>query len=120
MTLTEIPQHTARADALVASVSADGMTAVVRLRGEADLFTLPVVVDVLARVTADYDGPVVVDLSETAFIDTGTVRALVQAWELLDDRGRTLTLRAPSSGAIRVLGLLGLSHLVEIDRIRAT
>jgi len=119
MTLAELAQPTVPAAALVASVSADGMPTVVTLRGEADLFTLPVVVDVLVRVIADHDGPVIVDLADTEFIDTGTVRALARAWQFLNDRGRTLTLRSPSRVAVRVLGLLGLSHLIEPDRMTA-
>lgn len=119
MTLTELAQPTIPAAPLIASVSADGLAKVVTLRGEADLFTLPVVVDVLARVIADSDGPVIVDLSDTEFIDTATVRALARAWQFLNDRGRTLTLRSPSRVATRVLGVLGLDHLVEPDRMTA-
>ena len=119
MTLTEFAQPTVPADALVASVCADGMATVVTLRGEADIFTLPVVVNVLARAIADHDGPIIVDLVYTEFIDTGSVRALARAWQVLNDRGRTLTLRSPSRGAGRVLGLLGLSQLIEPDGIAA-
>jgi anti-anti-sigma factor len=113
MTLTEIAQPTVDAAALVASVSADGTAAVITLRGEADVFTLPVVIDALVRVIADSDGPVIVDLAQTEFIDTCTVRALARASLDLDRRGRTLTLRRPSKIALRVLMLLGHSHLIE-------
>lgn len=113
MTLTELSQPTIPAAALVAAVSADGIATVITLRGEADAFTLPVVVDVLSRAIAASDGPVVVDLAETDFIDTRTVSALARAWQFLNDRGRMLTLRSPSRVAARVLGVLGLSHLVE-------
>lgn len=60
MTLTEFAHCTVPAPPLVASVSTDGTSTVVILREEADLFTLPVVVDVLARVIADSDGPLTV------------------------------------------------------------
>lgn len=119
MTLTELAHCTVPAAPLVASVSADGTSTVVILRGEADLFTLPVVVDVLARVIADSDGPVIVDLSDTEFIDTATVRALARARQILNDRGRTLTLRSPSKVAARVVGLLGFARLIEPDRMTA-
>ena len=111
MTLTERPQSTG--PALAAAVSTEGTATVVRLQGEADLFTLPIVVDVLSRVIADFDGPVVVDLGDITFVDAGTVLALARAWQFLDDRGRELTLRSPSRMAVRVLGLLQLSHLLE-------
>lgn len=119
MTLTELSQPTIPAAALVASVSTVGTATIVRLRGEADVFTLPVVVDALARAIADSEGPVIVDLADTGFIDTGTVRAIARAWQFLDGRQRTLTLRSPSRIAVRVLGVLGLSHLIEPDRMTA-
>lgn len=112
MTLTELAQPTDSAAILSMSVSSEGAATVIALRGEADLFTLPVLVDVLARVIADHDGPVIVDLAQTEFIDTGTVRALARAWQFLDARGRALTLRSPSRVAVRVLTFFELSHLV--------
>ena len=119
MALTESMHPTVPTAVLTASTSTEGTAVIVTLRGEADLFTLPVVIDALARVIADHDGPVIIDLAPTDFIDTGTVRALARAWRLLNDRGRTLTLRSPSKVAVRVLGLLGLAHLIEPDRLTA-
>lgn len=116
MTLTELAQPTLPAAPLVASVSTEGAATVVTLRGEADLFTLPIVVDVLARAIADHDGPVIVDLALTEFIDSGTVRTLARAWTFLDDRGRKLTVRSPSTMAVRMLELFGLTHRIEPDR----
>ena len=112
MTLTQLAPAPPAAG-LVVSVSSDAVGTVVTLRGEADVFTLPLVVDVLTSAIADHDGPIIVDLTETDFIDVGNVRALARAWRFLDDRGRTLTLRSPSRAATRVLELLGLSPLIE-------
>jgi len=75
MKLTELAQPTVSPGALVASLSADSMATVVTLRGEADVSTLPIVVNVLARAIGDNDGPVAVDLAYTEFIDTGSVCA---------------------------------------------
>jgi anti-sigma B factor antagonist len=113
MTLTELAQSPRPADALMASLATEGDSTVVALRGEADLFTLPALVDVLARVIADHDGPVVIDLAGIAFIETGGIRALSRAAEFLGDRGRELTVRSPSQIAVRILTLLELSHLIE-------
>ena len=116
MTLQEIARPTRPVfDCPVASVSADGAATVVAIHGEADLFTLPAVVEVLARAIADSDGPVVIDLGQTEFIDTATLRAVGRAWEFLGDRGRALTVRSPSGVAVRMMALLGLSALVEED-----
>jgi anti-anti-sigma factor len=113
MTLTRLEQSTLPTDALVASLSTEGDSTVVALRGEADVSTLPVIVDVLARVIADHDGPVVIDLAEIAFIDTGSIRALARAEAFLGGRGRELTLRSPSRMAVRMVTLLELAHLIE-------
>lgn len=95
------------------SISAEGGITVIALRGEADVATLAVVADALARVIADEQGDVVVDLAETGFIDIATLRALMRAKEVLDWGGRQLTLRSPSRIADRVLTVLGVSHLVS-------
>jgi anti-sigma B factor antagonist len=112
MTLTDA-QSTLPTDALVASLSTEDDATVLALRGEADLFTLPAIVDVLARVIADHDGPVVIDLADIAFIDTASIRAVARTAAFLRHRGRELTLRSPSRIAARVLTLLELSPLIE-------
>jgi anti-anti-sigma factor len=117
MTLTELAQSCAPT-ALAASFSAEGCVAVVSLRGEADVFTLPIVVDALARVIAASDSAVVVDLTHTVFIDSGAALAFARAGQFLDERGRTLTLRSPSRMATRVLSLLELTHLIAPDPVR--
>ena len=91
----------------------EGATTIVALRGEADIATLPVVVDALARVIADRDGDVVVDLAQTDFMDTAALRAVLVAREELHAGERQLTLRSPSRIAVRLLGVFGLSHLVR-------
>ena len=96
---------------LVARVFAEGEVTVVAFRGEADCATVPVVVDTLSGVIADRAGDIVVDLSETEFIDTATMRAVLRARETLGDGGRHLTLRSPSRIAGRLLGIFGLDHL---------
>lgn len=90
----------------------DGSTLVV-LRGEADVYTAPVVVQALARVISERDGSVVVDLAQTDFIDTAALRAVLRARQVLADGERQLTLRSPSKAARRVLSVYGLSHLVS-------
>lgn len=94
-------------------MATEGASTVVAFRGEADLFTLPVLVDALTRSIADSDGLVVIDLAEIAFIDTGGIRALARAAAFLSDRGRELTVRSPPRIAARILTLLELSHLIE-------
>lgn len=89
-----------------------GFTLVV-LRGEADIHTVPVVVDTLARVISERDGDVVVDLAQTNFIDTAALRAVLRARQILAGAERQLTLRSPSTVAARLLSVFGLSYLVS-------
>lgn len=93
-------------------MSAEGATTVLALRGEADIATVPVVVDTLARVISDQDGDVVVDLAQTDFMDTAALRAVLRAREELHGGERQLTLRSPSRIAARLLAVFGLSQLV--------
>lgn len=98
---------------LEVSLSAEGRTTVVVLRGEADVATLPAMVGALARVIADSEGDVVVDLAHVEFMDTATIRAVVRARAVLVGDGRQLTLRSPSRIAARVLAVFGLTELVS-------
>lgn len=90
----------------------EGGSTVVVLRGEADVYTVQVVVDALARVISQRDGSIVVDLAQTTFIDTAALRAVLRAREVLAGGERQLTLRSPSRAAHRVLSVFGLSHLL--------
>jgi anti-anti-sigma factor len=93
--------------------SAEGASTVVALRGEADLSTRAVLADALSRVVAFGDGDVVVDLAETAFIDSAGARTLAMAHQLLQRRDRALSFRSPSTKATQLLGLFGLTDLID-------
>ena len=113
MALTELARPRYQLARFEAPVSVEGAAVVVALRGEADLFTLPAIRAAVARANAHYRGPVIVDLAETSFLDIGTLRALGRAAEFVRSQGRSLTLRAPSPVALRLLALVGLSPLAE-------
>ena len=115
MTVIELDQPNAPLLPFAAGVATQGTSAVVTLRGEADFFTLPVVVEVLARVISEHDGPVIVDLAKTSFIDGRTLCALGRAAGFLASHDRTLTVREPSSLAVRLLDLLGLAEVIQQD-----
>lgn len=101
------------------TVSTEGTSTVVALRGEADVATLPVLMRALSCVVADHHGDVVVDLAQTSFIDTATLRAVLQAREALNGSGRRLTIRSPSRIAGRLLTVFGLFGLVSPQETRA-
>lgn len=95
------------------SVSAEGTATVVALQGEVDVATVAAVEDTLARISADGEGDVVVDLSRIEFMDTAALRAVLAAKAALAGDGRQLTLRSPSRIAGRLLGVFGLGCLVS-------
>lgn len=112
MTLTTLRPSARRAPQLVVSMSTEGSATVVALCGEADISTLFLVTRMLDRAIRAHDGPVVVELADTRFIDSGTVQIISQASEALVEQGRRLTIRSPSGVAVRVLEIYGLSDLI--------
>jgi anti-anti-sigma factor len=99
-----------RGDVLIGS---DPLRNVVWVRGEHDLATrvhLSVVIAKAARLDA---ADVVVDLSGVTFMDASTIGALVGARNGLAARSRSLSVRAPSLRARRVLDLCGLAYLID-------
>ena len=106
------PSHRGR---LTATVRAEDARTIVALRGEADLASQPVVAQVVSQVIAASGGDIVVS-TRLDFVDSASLRCVGLAQQLLHVQGRTLTVRAPSRMAAKILGLLGLSHLVEGQR----
>jgi anti-anti-sigma factor len=112
MSLATILRSTPPAGGLEVSVSDEGRTTIIVLRGEADIATVPIVVQAFADVVSDRDGDVVVDLAETEFINTAVLRVILRAKGVLAGGERQLTLRSPSPIAGRLLQIFGLGHLV--------
>jgi anti-anti-sigma factor len=94
-------------------VRTEGTRTIVVIGGEADISTRPVLSDALSRVIATLLGDVVIDLTETDFIDSAIGRTLADAQRMLDRQGRQVTFRSPSRLAARLLDLFGLTALIE-------
>ncbi len=102
---TELP--TPRFDAVV-DTAAGG--AVVRVRGEVDLASVPALWEVLSLAEtrlhgAFADGPLVLDLRAVTFLDASGLGVLVRAARRARRRGGRVVLRHPSPIALRVLEL---------------
>lgn len=115
MPLATLVQSTSPAAGLDVSVTVEATDTVVMVRGEADVSTLPLLVEALDGIIADQEGDVIVDLAPTEFIDTAALRAVLRAKEVLGRSGRQLTLRAPSRIATRLLTVYGLLGLVRSE-----
>lgn len=97
-----------------ADVAPEASHVVVRLWGEHDMASAAVVTRALANAVDNSDADVVVDLTEVEFMDCSTLRVLVSARAVLQQRSRRLTVRvSPIALAHRLLVLCGLEDMVE-------
>ena len=91
---------------------------VVRLTGEHDLATVDTLREQLAAV-GDTD-PLVIDLSDTVFLDSSILGAIVEAHARSVDAGGRFGLVVPDgSFAARLVELAGLSERFPVYRSRA-
>jgi anti-anti-sigma factor len=83
-------------------------------RGEIDHVSTPLVADALRRATIAGAGPVVLDLTETTFIDSAGISTLLNGLRRLTRMRRKLIVICPPGPARRVFELLGLVGTFEI------
>ena len=86
---------------------------VVWLDGEHDIATLPELADTLAKAISADPADLVIDLSGVRFIGAAPIGELIRCRDRLRVESRTLTLRSPTRFATRLLGLCGLTDIVE-------
>lgn len=89
--------------------------AVVRVRGELDRTTSPLLRDHLRWLAATEHSPVEIDLSRVSFMDVGGHELLRDVRRWFDEAGSSIRLRDPSPAVRRVLDLLDwpIDHLAE-------
>ena len=92
----------------------DGKTHVVAVSGEVDLFTAP---EFKQRVTAPIGAGidhVVVDLTETTFIDSSSLGVLIGAHRRLQQRGGRLVVACDSDAILKTFRITGLDGVFTI------
>jgi anti-anti-sigma factor len=87
-------------------------------RGDIDHATSPLVADALRRVTLEGEGRVVVDLTETAFIDSAGISALLNGLRRLTRQRRTMLIVCPAGPPRRVFEVLGLVGTFDLVKTR--
>ncbi len=87
----------------------------VSLFGELDDATAPMLRDRLAEVTVNIDGDLVLDLDGLTFLDSSGLTLFVLLHKELEDKGQRLVLLNPTPMARRVLKLMGLDSLLQIE-----
>lgn len=90
---------------------------VIWLAGEQDLTAIAALRDTVAQLVKHpgHDPDVVIDLESVSFIGGQLVGAILEAKASLRQNGRTLTLRAPTRAAYRLLVLCGLEGMVQVS-----
>lgn len=104
--------------------SVDARTHVVAVSGEVDLFTAPEFKQrVMAPITAGVEH-VIVDLTETTFIDSSSLGALIGAHRRLRSRGGRLVVACDDDTIVKTFRITGLDGVITLvpsvdDALRA-
>jgi anti-sigma B factor antagonist len=85
----------------------------IRLEGEFDVANAPELAAAIGDLAAE-DGPVDVDMSGVTFMDSAGLHALVGGARSLDGNAR-IVLVDPPSRVVRLMDILGLVRMREID-----
>jgi anti-anti-sigma factor len=90
----------------------DGRSAVIRLRGELDLATAPLLAEALDRLAVNGARSVRLDLTELEFCDSTGISAMLAARVRMLDCGGALIVRGAQGKPLRVLGMTGVLELL--------
>jgi anti-sigma B factor antagonist len=99
---------------LLLEVERQGPAATVSVRGELDAATAPDLADLCQTVHADGARDLVIDLTETSFLDSSGLRALIEAHQLFS-AGGNLALAHASEPVRRLLEITGLDDYFTLD-----
>jgi anti-sigma B factor antagonist len=120
--LTEAPPQMAAGALsvrLLAARAHDEHAALLIVRGEIDLGTVPLLRNVLLPVLERETGAVVVDLSEVPFMDSTGVHVLVDTLRRLESQDRPLVIVCDEDGQVhRLLALVGLLDALPVYHSR--
>lgn len=98
-------------DDLTAEVILDGdQTAIVRLAGEIDVATSPLVTDAVREAVGRGATRLVLDMSAVTFMDSSGIAALITTRS-----AAPLVVRAPSDAVVRLLATTGLTDTFTLE-----
>ncbi len=87
---------------------------VVRVRGEVDLYTAPLMEQQLQQLVADGAREIVVDLAKVTFLDAAGLGALVRTMSRLRRRHGGMQVRSPSPRVQKTFEITGLDQIFTI------
>jgi anti-anti-sigma factor len=88
---------------------------VIAVRGELDMETCPLLWERMADAIPLAEKRLVVDLGDTAFIDSTGLAVFVRAFKRLQHGGSELVLRSPNRSARKILHITGLDRVMRIE-----
>jgi anti-sigma B factor antagonist len=91
---------------------------ILAVRGEADLHSAPRLRDALATAIEDGSDELVLDLSETTFVDSMTLGVLLGAMKRLRARGGHLHLVVPGADVRRIFEITLLDRVFRLHETR--
>jgi anti-sigma B factor antagonist len=98
----------------ITTEEAGDAAAVIGLEGEVDLYTCPELKQELLRVIGDGATAVVVDLTETTFIDSTGLGVLIRGVERLNTGGGRLAVVCVDPNMVKVFEVTGLNRVFSI------
>ena len=100
---------------LTIETRANGDVGLIELSGDFDLAGVQKFETDLARIEAEGHAVVVVDLNGLSFMDSSGLGILLQIRRHAIDTGKLLTLRSLGPGTHRLLEVVGLKQLFEVE-----
>jgi anti-sigma B factor antagonist len=113
--LGDVEYREASAGTLVVGVFDEAGNRVIRVGGELDLATVPLLEQELEAAIERAEGDVIVDLSDLEFIDSTGIAVLVQAMGHSDGSGQLRFVPSRAPGVVRVLEMTGVSERMELS-----
>ena len=92
----------------------DDHTYVVAVAGEIDLFTVPEFKDRIAGAIENGVETIVVDLTDTTFIDSSSLGVLISAHRRLHGRGGSLRVACTNDAIIKTFRITGLDGVLTL------
>ena len=89
--------------------------AVVRVRGEIDLYTAPQLWETLDAAIADTPHELVIDLSDVTFLDSSGLAVLVRAHKRLRPIAGSVVIRGAAEQVYMTLDVTKLTSLLTVD-----
>jgi anti-sigma B factor antagonist len=85
---------------------------VLRVEGEIDLATAPLLRSYLDDVIADADGPILLDLADVTYIDSTGLSAILAAYATVDGQDRDLRVVKASVQVRQLFDLCGITDVI--------